>query len=337
MNPDPPEQNGSNPTQPAPLPQPAAPQPMQPMQSTAEQAVESPPAAPVSETPPQATQPPQPAPSQPEPSLPVSEPEPAPTAAPVQQATVPEAPQTPPTPDATPVPPQQPQSQDLVSQAPEAVPTPGSIPSAPQSNPALGMTAASAARQGKKKTIIMAVVVLLVVALLGAGVFFGLKMFGSSLKTTTYEGKNFTVLVPAEGYKKIESGDNISFREEAGSDSDQSEVMVRVMHVGALSGELEKKFLEELKSTLSQDRLSDLGAASGTTSDYSAEIENHEGQDEVWVRARINGSGDEKGGDFLVRAYVKNENVYLVVIAAHDSDPGMKRAADKIAHSLTAK
>ncbi len=262
-----------------------------------------------------------------------------------------------PTPPATPYPPVQPIP-------PQQQSTPlGTSPTMPQpqssftSQPQPLMTA-SAYKQGRNlsKKIILASVIVGVLLLIGGGVFAFTKMTGG-IKLAKYSGSKFEILYPGNYEKKeFDEGRQVLFTEPdskkdaKNSKEDKLDLKSDLSDMGdndsaviVAADEIPEEARKEIESKKEdffnsfEKQLKD-----GSSDDNKkivldkSERTKHLSNDALILKGVYKKKGKKVGNINIVIA-LGNDKYYVIMVVAHDSDPGVQKKADKIIDSFKLK
>jgi hypothetical protein len=189
-------------------------------------------------------------------------------------------------------------------------------------------------KAGSKRSMLLIIGGIVGAALIGVAIFAVIHFMGG-VKLEAYSDENFTLQVPA-GYEQEKEDNGISFKEKDG-DKTRSEVGV---FYEAFPEELSDDQLAEARSVL-KDQLGDFTDELVQDSDYG--VENVKTAETTFKGAqgyRITGDLVEDGknvGKFTMVMVMTNKEVYLVGVAANDSDPGVGKKAETIINSFEVK
>ncbi len=262
-----------------------------------------------------------------------------------------------PTPPATPYPPVQPmppQQQPTPLGTPPTMPQPQSS-FTPQPQP---LMTASAYKQGRNfsKKIILASVIVGVLLLIGGGVFAFTKMTGG-VKLVKYSGSKFEILYP-ENYEKEESdeGRQVLFTEpdskkdaknskedKPGLESDLSDMEDDDSAIIVTADEIPEEARKEIESKKEEFFNSyEKQFKDGSSDDDKkfvfdkSERTKHLGNDALILKG-VYKKKDKKVGNINIVIALGNDKYYVIMVAAHNSDLGVQKNADKIIDSFKLK
>lgn len=223
-----------------------------------------------------------------------------------------------------PAPPQVPLPGAPVSQTPLGAPQP--MPSFEPQMPGAG---------GRKKKILIACLALAVIIAIAAAVTYLASNLMASIKLTDYSSSLYSLKVPAE-YEKKPNGTSINFEERA-SGVTQSKVIVYYSgFADPISNEQVKTVRETFKKQLATS-VEDL-AKQGDQQLKNLKVrdDKFKGNDALWLEADVTENNQAIGTVKLV-SVVDTKRLYMVGVAAHDSDKGLLKKADTIIDSFSLK
>lgn len=230
------------------------------------------------------------------------------------------------------------------SQAPQVTPQPiassseafGSVPSQPSFGQP--MTDNLVGQQPKKKfpTKLFIIIGAALVGVIGIGVTLWLLFFnGIPLMQYSNSEGGYSILVPSE-YTKEESGSDVDFQKKGTSENDKSSITIKVSDVSDGSKD---QFIELIDSRFNKEAFESGGSIIGSerTSNviFNKTIKN--GMDVRTVSGDAIETDGAPKGTFRLLIMISDKKVYMIMIAAHKTEPGLASSASRITDSFTVK
>lgn len=211
--------------------------------------------------------------------------------------------------------------------ASSVIPGPAPAPTTPVGGPQpAGLT---------KKKLILAAIVVAVLLLLGAIVAILSFSLLASIKLKTYTNAKYSMQVPAE-YKQEVNGDSVNFTENE-PEKTRSEVMV---YYADFPSTLTDDQAATIKDTLRNQLKS---AADDLAKDDAKKVEGLVVKETTFhaapalqLTARVTEDGATVGKVTLV-AVVDTQRLYMIGVAAHNSDKGLQKKTDAVIDSFRLK
>ena len=189
---------------------------------------------------------------------------------------------------------------------------------------------------GNKKLITIVAAVAGGIAVLGLIIWVLIAFVFNSIALESYKGEGYTILVPKD-YKEDESLGSVSFVEPDSDDEDeQSQVVVGSTPTENILAYMKKDDAIELyDDMLDEDNFTDdLGFSDDSTvTNFKKEDVTHQGFDARKVTFDVEEDGKYIGSGYILLVF-GDDAFYIVTVAAHSSDPGLNKAANKILDSL---
>jgi hypothetical protein len=178
------------------------------------------------------------------------------------------------------------------------------------------------------------VIVVAVLALVAAGWWAYNKWF-KGIELETYNNENYTLLVPV-GYNKEEDNDFQEFKE-PGDEDTQSEVMAYyAAFPEPITADQVSQFKDLLKSELEDAAKNNLANPNDKVEDLKITDVKYKGEDALQLTATVTRDGKKEGEVKLV-AVINTNEIYMVGVGAHVSDPGVSKEMDNIINSFEKK
>lgn len=183
--------------------------------------------------------------------------------------------------------------------------------------------------------------VILIAAIAGGAVVLGLIVWVliafvfNSIALETYKGDGYSVLVPKD-YEKDESATSVTFKEPDADDDDQSQVSILSVPIKDALTVMDKDDLVKLYDDMfSQDNLTEAAGFSDESivKNFNKETMKYQGHDARKITFDVERDGKRTGTGYVLLVF-GDEAFYGIAIAAHASDPGVNKAANKILNSL---
>jgi len=189
---------------------------------------------------------------------------------------------------------------------------------------------------GSKKKLIMLIVGIVVLLALIVGGWFGYNKFFAGIKLEKYSNSNISLLVPA-GYAKTEENGGATFDEKNASDDTKSTVIAYYQaYPEAISDDELASVKTELRNQLKSAAQGAVASSGETVDDLNITDTTFKGDAALKLTGTAKKDG-KKIGDVTIVAVANKKAVYLVGVAAHTSDPGLKKKTNTIINSLEVK
>jgi hypothetical protein len=184
-------------------------------------------------------------------------------------------------------------------------------------------------------------------AIIGVGVWALLTFALGGISLETYEGKDYSVLVPKD-YEKKEIGDSVTFTEplkegeESKSDSestDRSVVMVGKTSLETITQYMSREdIIKTYDESLTEDKLKENSSITGKDGNdkavnFKKTDDKYQGFEARKVTFDVESDGKSAGRASMLVVFT-DKAIYSIMVAAHDSDASLQRAMDKIVNSL---
>lgn len=168
------------------------------------------------------------------------------------------------------------------------------------------------------------------VALLGVGAWLLYTNVFGAIPLKTYQGEGYSVLVPRD-YEEESTSSAVTFSEPEAERDTKSMVSVSKLDVPS---EYRDQYIKMLESSLNEDSLtSTVQSSASTVKDFKSEEITHNGIEGRKLTATAV-KDDKRVGDFTMMILYDEDAFYYVIVAAHESDPALARATDKIISSF---
>jgi hypothetical protein len=273
------------------------------------------------------------------PQVPVA-PAPVDAAQPVQEApqAIPQQPQP-----FQPVVPQQPVMEaqpQVTAAAPQPQSAQASIGQPQQAFGAGPVSPVAPAKRSSNKLILLIAAIVGGLAIIGVGIWAILTFVAGGVALETYEGKDYTVLVP-KGYEKEDNGDtSVAFSEPNAEDdengeSTQSGVRLSSMSFESLTAYMSRDdIIKSYDETFTADKIEDLaGGTDSSAKNFKKSDEKYQGFDARRISYDAEKDGRPTGSVHMLIVFTE-KTMYTVTVAAHVSDASLDRASNKILNSL---
>jgi len=208
---------------------------------------------------------------------------------------------------------------------------------APQQPIAQGGNSSFLGQQSKrpnKKVIMIVVTTLLLLIVIGGGYFAFTKFMGGT-KLEKFSNSHFSIKYP-KGYEKDESEYDAEFTEPNSEEKTKSYIIVTF---GESNEEINDKLLEKEFKVYESDinaQVSDELRLMQKVENGKSERINHKGSKALKVTADVTENGKKIGTAHLLLG-VNKKQYFLVLLYAHNSDPGVEKKADAILASFDLK
>ena len=215
--------------------------------------------------------------------------------------------------------------------------TPPSPPPPADGSVAFGTGPASApVPAGNKKLIAIVAAVAGGIAVLGLIVWVLIAFVFNSIALESYKGDGYTILVPKD-YEEDEDLGSVSFVEPDADDEDeQSQVVIGSTPTENILAYMKKDdAIEVYDDMLDEDNFTDnLGFSDDSTvTNFKKEDVTHQGFEARKVTFDVEEDDKYIGSGYILLVF-GDDAFYIVKVAAHLSDPGLNKAANKILDSL---
>ncbi len=188
--------------------------------------------------------------------------------------------------------------------------------------------------KSKKKLLLLALPILLLVTLIG--VFLALKVMGSTIKLTSYDGDVFSVSFP-EGYEQKERLGLTYFEETSDANEDtRSGVIVASETIPASLSAEQKQALKQQFEGLGDKFIAEIPNDKQEVKNKETSDTELDGLPAKRVSAELY-EGSKKVGDLYITIGSNDDKFALVAVLAHSSDPGVTKEAQKIMDSFKFK
>lgn len=210
----------------------------------------------------------------------------------------------------------------------------GSAGSAPQ--PVASVVAAYPSAQKSSKKIIAIVAAIIVgLGVLGTAAWLLIGVIaGSSITLKEYSGDKFSILVP-ENYEQDILSSSATFTEPDVKKTDE-ESKILVQRAGSVTASTRDTYIKSIDSSLTEDKLN-AGVTSGASIANMKVVKSVSGDNDIrTITADVKKDGAQVG-TIRYLFVIGEDNIYLVVVAAHISDPGLAAKAQEITDSFKLK
>ena len=174
------------------------------------------------------------------------------------------------------------------------------------------------------------------IAVLGLIVWVLIAFVFNSIALEPYKGEGYTILVPKD-YEEDEDLGSVSFVEPDSDDEDeQSQVVIGSTPTENILAYMKKDdAIEFYDDMLDEDNFTDnLGFSDDSTvTNFKKEDVTHQGFEARKVTFDVEEDGKYIGSGYILLVF-GDDAFYIVTVAAHSSDAGLNKAANKILNSL---
>ncbi len=198
-------------------------------------------------------------------------------------------------------------------------------------------SSSSSHKQGRKfsKKIILTSIIVGVLLLIG-GVVAAFTKINGGVKLVKYSDDNVEILYPENYKKKTIPGEGVQFTEDAPKDSkDKSVIIVDTGDTGNVDDGKKSQFFDEFEQGLLKEKFTTFVDKGYPVVDKSERIK-HKGNEAIRLKGTYKVDG-KKVGDITAIAALTQNKYYTIVVAAHDSDPGVQKKAHTIIDSISVK
>ena len=250
---------------------------------------------------------------------------------PNNQNTNPATPPTPPAPAPEP-PTQTPPAVQTPTPSNGPAPAPAPIPEPQLEEPANTTPLSPQPKKMPSKALIGGILGAIVLVAVAVSVYF---LFFSGIKLATYNGQNFSIQYP-DGYEQKDVDEGSATFIEKGDAVTASEVGV---YYSAFPEALSQEQVDLYRSTIKEQLQTNAGEITGSElqlKDPKVEDVKFKGQDAIQMTAKVTKDGADNGSAKFIAVF-DTQKFYMVVVKAHNSDPGVAQATDRIINSFATK
>ena len=245
-------------------------------------------------------------------------------------------PQDPTTPNTNPATPPNPAPTPNPEQPAQLTPTPSAAPApapAPQTTDPGATTPVGPqpAKHGLDKKLIAIILGALLVIAAAVAAYF---LFFSGIKLATYNGDKFSLEYP-EGYEKKDVDEGVQFNEPGNSETASSVFAF----YSEFPEELTQEQVDQYTELFKEQAQSSFGTVANTDIE-AKDVKVTEVQYKGQKALQMTGKGVKNGvdaGTLKLIAVLNKKEIYMIGVGAHNSDPGVASATERILNSFTVK